>query len=382
MINSHILNCYSTYRQHRQIANTFRELNLRAENVLDFSSNDYLGLSKHPDLIRIAQETAQQYGVGATGSRLLSGNSQMLLSFEDQVAHHKQTECALILNTGYQANISVLSALLDPTVLKHQALVFFDKANHNSLYQAAFLSGAQLIRYSHGNMEKLSTLLDSFEGDPRPKFIVSETLFGMDGDFAPLDKLVDLSHRHGAFLYLDEAHATGVTGPQGYGLSTTQNMSHIPHLIMGTFSKGLGCFGAYVACSQLVKDYLVNHCAGFIYSTALPPAAVGVAAGAWGMLPTLKEERTNLSARARNLRDQLPTLGFDIGLSQSHIVGIILKDERQTLAAQRKLLMENILVSAVRPPTIPPKTSRLRIALTTRHTDEDIATLLKGLESL
>ncbi|WP_339045227.1 8-amino-7-oxononanoate synthase [Candidatus Mesenet endosymbiont of Agriotes lineatus] len=317
---------------------------------IDFSTNDYLGLSKSKVLFAAAKLAGEKFGVGSTGSRLLSGNKKIFEEFESQIAKDKKTESALILNSGFQANIAVLASLLDQSVLGSKPIVFFDKLNHASLYQAVFLSKAELIRYQHNDMDHLNSLLVKFKDDLRAKFIVTETIFGMDGNVVPIDIVFALSREHKAFLYLDEAHATGIVGNRGYGLSTKINLSEIPHLVLGTFSKALGCFGAYVACSEIIKDYLINKCSGFIYSTSLSPMIIGAAAKAWSLVQDLDNERQNLALKAENVRKRLKELGYNTGNSTTHIIPIILGDENMAMAAKAELLKQGFIVSAVRPP--------------------------------
>jgi 8-amino-7-oxononanoate synthase len=349
---------------------------------LDFSTNDYLGFSRNPGLLEAAYAAGKRYGVGSTGSRLLSGNTPLFELFEARIAQDKHTEAALIFNSGYQANLTVLASLCDASVLGHRPLLFFDRLNHASLYQAASLSKAQLVRYHHQDLGHLRQLLTEFQEDPRTKFIVTETLFGMDGDVVDLDALVSLAKPFNTFLYLDEAHGTGLLGPLGYGLSTTLSLASVPHVIMGTFSKALGSFGAYIACSRTVKDYLINLCPGFIYTTALPPPVIGATAQAWEGLPQHLEIRDQLFRRAAALRLFLNAKGFDTGRSTTPIIPVILGDERKTVLAQQMLLEKGIHVSAIRPPTVPPGTSRLRIALTAHHRDADIQHLQEAFEGL
>jgi 8-amino-7-oxononanoate synthase len=376
---------YQTYCSELQRTQKYRqlpEINKEKKSLLDFSSNDYLGLSSCPSVLHASYDAGKKYGVGSTGARLLSGNSYLFEEFECQIAKDKGLEKALILNSGYQANISVLSALCDKTILKQQALVFSDRLNHASLMQGIFLSDAHLIRYRHNTLADLEALLQKYQEDSRPKFIVSETIFGMDGDIAPLQELVALAKKFSAFLYLDEAHATGILGLRGYGLSTTVDLSGIPHIVMGTFSKGIGVCGAYVAGPALIISYLMNRAAGFIYSTALSPLVVGAAFEAWKIAGTLEKERVTLQKRANTLRNHLRARGINAGLSSTHIIPLIIGDEGKTITLQQTLKNHGILTSAVRPPTVPPGTSRLRIALTTSHTDEDIQRLLTTLEAI
>ncbi len=343
---------------------------------LDFSSNDYLNLSRHPALLQAGMAAAKQYGVGATGSRLLSGNNELFKRFEAQISQDKKTEAALIFNTGFQANISVLSALLDANVLGDRPLVFFDKCNHASLYQAVFLSDDALIRYPHNNLQQLEILLQKYHADRRPKFIVAETLFGMDGDILPLQEIVLLAKKYGAFLYLDEAHAVGVLGPSGYGLSTTVAFTEVHYVVVGTFSKALGCSGGYVACNRVLRDYLINKAAGFIYSTAPSPFVIGAAYKAWELVRTLHNERKQLCSLSEKLKNKLLDAGLSIGQANTHILPILLKEERLVMQLKEELLNSGVIVSAIRPPTVPPNSSRLRVSLTSAHREKDIDRLL------
>jgi 8-amino-7-oxononanoate synthase len=349
---------------------------------INFSTNDYLGLSKHPHLIAAAHKAAQEEGVGATGSRLLSGNSQRCEAFEARIAADKKTAAALIFNTGFQANFTVLASLLENAVLPQKSLVFFDRLNHSSLYQAIKLSGAEMIRYRHNDMNHLADLLKKWGSAKRSLFVVTETIFSMDGDLLPLKDLVLLCQQYQVFLYLDEAHATGIIGPRGYGLSTTVDLSVIPHLIMGTFSKALGCLGAYAALHPDVKDYLINKAPGFIYSTALPPPLLAAAFTSWEKISFLEKEREHVCFLADYLRQNLKQLGWDTGLSAiSPIIPIFIGKEEKALSIKNKLLEKGILVSAIRPPTVPPGTSRLRITLCCNHQVDDLNYLLNSLQN-
>ncbi len=351
-------------------------------NFLDFSTNDYLCLSQNPILLNSAKEAGALYGCGATGSRLLSGNIPLFEEFEQRIARDKNCESALIFNSGFQANISVLSSLLDHQVLKSQPLVFFDKLNHSSLYQAIFLTQSRLLRYHHNSVDHLSSLLEEYTSDPRPKFIVTETVFGMDGDLAPLQKIVELAHQHHAFLYLDEAHGTGVFGPHGYGLSTTIDLKDIPHLIMGTFSKAIGVSGGYIACCNLLKNFILNRASGFIYSTAPSPFVVGAADRSWQHIKNLCLERQKLQNIGAYMRRMLLDNGFDAGTSCTHIIPIILKEEHLCIKIKDALLDHEMIVSCVRPPTVPSGSARLRVALNVSHQDKDIDKFVYTLKKI
>lgn len=350
--------------------------------TLDFSSNDYLLLSRHPATRQACREYASTFGIGATGSRLLSGDVGCFSDFEKQIAQDKGCERALLFPSGYQANVSVLSALLDPAILKTSPLVFFDKYNHASLYQAVFLSKARLVRYPHGDLTALQGLLEEHREDAAPKFIVSETLFGMDGDVLDLAALMSLAKAHQALVYLDEAHASGILGTRGYGLYSDWKDQEVPTVVMGTFSKALGGAGAYVATSSALCDFLINRCSGFIYSTAPFPPAVAAAQAAWGLLPSFSLERAELIAKGERLRCELQHLGLSTGSSSTHIVPIILGEDRKVMEAKEALLAEGICVSAVRSPTVPPGMARLRVALNLGHSEADRMRLVYALKKV
>jgi 8-amino-7-oxononanoate synthase len=349
------------------------------ESYLDFSTNDYLALSKNSEIIEAGIAASKEYGAGSTGSRLLSGNSILYEMFEAKIAKDKNTETALVFNSGFQANLSTLSALLDKHVLGQTPIVFFDKNNHSSLYQAIFLSGSELVRYNHNDLNQLESLLDKYKDDNRSKFIVTETIFGMDGDIAPIEQIIIIARKYKAFLYLDEAHATGIFGREGYGLSTEVDLADIPYVVMGTFSKALGCSGGYIACARVLQDYLINKASGFIYSTAPSPFVIGSALKAWDIIRTLDYKRKKLLHYSKFLRAKLLEVGLDIGNSNTHIIPIILKQDYRAIQAKEKLLENKIIVSAIRPPTVPPNSSRLRIALTTDHQEQDIDQLVQIL---
>lgn len=380
---------YEPYKKHiseLQVSDKYRRLpNTRQGNrigYVDFSQNDYLALSQNSQIIKNAVAAAKKYGIGSTGSRLLSGNTSLHEKLEKQIAIDKHTEAGLVFSSGFQANLSTLSAILDQTVLGTKPIVFFDKLNHSSLYHGVFLSNSELVRYTHNDLDHLEAFLCKYKSDNRPKFIITETIFGMDGDVVCIEKLISLSKQYKAFLYLDEAHATGVFGLKGYGLSSFHDLSTIPHIIMGTFSKALGCSGGYIACSAVIKDYLINRASGFIYSTSPSPIIISAVLKAWQIIEKLDLERQNLQYLGQIVRNRLSTLGLNTGNSSTHIVPIILGSENYCLEIQKKLFENKILVSAIRPPSVPLKSSRLRIAITAKHTIQDIEILLETLNKV
>ncbi len=351
--------------------------------LADFSHNDYLGFATDPALIEAGHAAARRYGIGSTGSRLLSGNLPPHVELEYAIAAAKGTEAALIFNSGYQANSSALAALLDARVLGAEPLVFSDRLNHASLHHACQLMNVRQIRYRHNDLRHLRELLDAHREENRPKFIVAETVFGMDGDMLDMPALAELADEFDAFLYLDEAHATGVLGHAGYGLACGHMRradGQSRGVAMGTFSKALGAAGAYVACSTRVRDYLINRCTGFIYSTAPSPAVIGAVQAAWARLPELDTQRAQLMQRAQALRSRLHALGFDTGTSCTHIIPLIVGTEEAALDLKAWLLDRGIVTSAIRPPTVPPHTARVRIALSLSHKDIELDALCGALE--
>jgi len=348
--------------------------------LLDFSGNDYMGLAKRPELVDAALAAGRAFGAGSTGSRLLSGNTPLHEAFEARIAADKGTQAALIFASGYQTNAACIAALLDKTVLGTQPLVFADKLNHASMHLGCTLAGAKQLRYRHLDLAHLQALLEQHAEEPRPRIILTESVFGMDGDQADIAALQHLARLHSALLYVDEAHATGVFGPRGYGLCEAVELDE-GTVVMGTMSKALGVSGGYVACARTVRDYLVNKAGGFIFSTAPSPLVVGAGLKAWELLPGLDADRKALLARAERLRQSLRGLGLDPGASTTHIVPVLLGTPQQTLAAKDALAAKGILVSAVRPPTVPQGTSRLRLGLSAAHTDCDMDRLLAALGS-
>lgn len=343
--------------------------------LLDFSSNDYLGLSHHPQMIKAAKDYAEQFGAGAGASRLVSGNLEPTEEVERKLASAKKTEAALVFVSGAQANLTLLPALLDAKTLTAPPLVYADKLNHASLIQGCIAAGVKQIRFKHNDLEHLETLLQRDSGENRPRFIITESIFSMDGDGPDIKKLSNLSEKFNAFLYIDEAHATGVLGENGFGLACGLKKS----LIMGTFSKGLGGFGGFVACSNVLRDYLINRCGGLIYATALPPSVLGTMNKALDLVPDMVSQRQHLQSMAKLLRTRLQQAGLNIGESTTQIVPLILEDELFCLSLAKKLEKDGFCTIAIRPPTVPMGTSRLRLALSALHREEDVLALADSI---
>jgi len=340
--------------------------------LIDFSSNDYLGLARHPLLAERSAEWAMRYGSGSGASRLVTGTAPEHLALEERIARFKGTEAALLFPTGWQLNAAVLATLLNAAP---GALLFTDRLIHGSLHTGA--AEHRQFRFRHNDLDHLEELLATHADRAGPRLIVTESVFSMDGDRADLARLGAITKAHDAFVYLDEAHATGVLGPGGAGLSHT--LPGAAHLAMGTFSKAMGCFGAYVAGSRLLIDYLVNACGGFIFSTAPPPAMLGAIDAALDLVPGMDTERRTLAEQGTNLRARLAEAGIDTGASSTQIVPVIVGEAEAALTLSEALAADGMLASAIRPPTVPAGTSRLRIALHATHMQADIDRLADAL---
>lgn len=352
-------------------------LNYQGKKLINFSSSDYLGLAKHPLLIARSQHYAQTLGVGSTASRLVSGNFSLYSQLEEKIAVAMGKPAALILGAGYQANTSVLEALLDPHVLKVEPLVFCDRLCHSSLLATTrFL--ADLKRFQHNDLNHLATLLEKYAQETRPKFIIVESIYSMDGDQIDFEKLICLAKKHQAFLYVDDAHAVGVYGHSGYG-KAPEYAADID-IIMGTFSKALGSFGAYIACSKVMRDYLINKCKGLIYSTGTSPVILGAMDAALELVPQMQAERLRVAEYATRLRAYLQQNNLDYGHSDTHIVPWIIGDAEATLRVSLLLQEQGILGATIRPPSVPLGKSRIRFCLSAAHNEDDFGQLLQAIE--
>ena len=345
---------------------------------LDFASNNYLGLADHPYIKEESIRWTNLLGAGSKASRLVSGTFSEYADLEKRIAEWKGTEDALILGSGYMANTGVLSALAD-----RKSVIFADKLNHASLNVGAMLSGADFLRYSHNQLDDLRRKIKIFKERSercasQEMLIVADTVFSMDGDIADISGLAKIAEKENALLYLDDAHATGIFGDKGEGLAH----GGVANLAMGTFSKAMGAYGAYVACSKVLKEYLVNRCGAFVYTTAPPPGVYGAVSAALELVQSSAfcEIRRILLEKSANLASEIRCMGFDPGAAETPIIPVIIGDVEETLRISQKLISENIFVVAIRPPTVPKGTARLRISLNAEHTDEDIERLLCALE--
>ena len=340
------------------------------------AGNNYLGLANHPQVRQAAIEAIHRYGVGSGASRLISGNMALHEELEMRLAHFKGTEAALIFSTGYMANLSLLSCLIP-----EDGLILLDRLCHASLIDGARLSGRPYRVYGHRDLNKLERLLER-KPQGQPALIVTDGVFSMDGDIAPLPQLISLAREHGAQVLVDDAHATGVLGAHGRG--TVEHFGLSPStrdglLQMGTLGKAIGTFGAYVAGSRDLIEYLINKARTFIYTTALPPAVCAATMAALDLIEKEPELRIRLWQNRNHLFEGLHSLGFDTLESETPILPILIPDNDKALRLAEMLFDEGILAPAIRPPTVPKGTSRIRIAVMATHTKDDLNRVLEVL---
>jgi 8-amino-7-oxononanoate synthase len=343
---------------------------LDSQVLIDLCSNDYLGLSRHPALIERSREWASRFGAGSGASRLVRGSFHAHHAVEGKLAALKGAEAALLFASGWQANAGVVPALVNAAADAGPPQVFADFLAHSSLRVGCRAAGVRPVRFRHNDLEQLEALLTEQSESPGRRFILTESVFSMDGDRVDLDGLLRIAERWDAFVYLDEAHATGVLGPMGMGLSAATPGR--VDLAMGTFSKAMGSFGAYVAGSRSLIDYLTGACSGFVYTTAPPPPVLGAIDAALDLVPGMEAERTHLLRLADRLRAGLKEAGLDVGPSTTQIVPAILGGEAETLALSARLEAEGVLAVAIRPPTVPEGASRIRFSLSAAHSDADV----------
>ncbi|MGB7951255.1 MAG: 8-amino-7-oxononanoate synthase [Candidatus Binatia bacterium] len=349
---------------------------LDGREVINFSSNNYLGLANHPELCLAAKEAIDRYGCGSGASRLISGNMALHEELESKIAELKGTEAALVFNSGFQANTGILA-----TLAGEGDVVFSDALNHASIIDGCRLSRAQLAVYGHCDMEQLERGLKDAPHQSR-KLIVTESLFSMDGDEAPLMEIVSLAEEYGAEVMVDEAHATGVYDPNGAGLVAKLELSDRVLVQMGTLGKALGGFGAYVAGSRALRELLINRCRSFIFTTALPPAVMAMGIAAIDLVMREPERRQALWSNRERLKMGLTELGYSLGQSRSQILPLMIGDPTRCMKLSEAALERGVFAQGIRPPTVPPGTSRLRITVMATHRLEHIEQALETFKDL
>ena len=345
-------------------------------SLVDLSSNDYLSLSNHPALKQAAMRAIEEMGTGAGGSRLLSGDLALHHQLESRVARFKGKPAALVFNSGYQANVGLLSALCQ----KGDAM-YCDRLSHASLLDGARLSGARLFRFQHNDVDHLASLLKKHAHDFGTSLVVTESVFSMDGDLAPLQAMAELKQALPFTWLVDEAHATGLFGEHGSGCAAHQGVTDHVDLVMGTFSKALGSFGAYVACSEAIKAWLINTCRSFIYSTALPPGVIGANLAALDRVMEEPCRRERVLASAADLRSRLQALGWPV-CGASQIVPVITGTSEKAVTLSQALEAGGFRCAPVRPPTVPEGQARVRLSVCYDHDQAVLDRLVACFEDI
>ncbi|EAS46809.1 8-amino-7-oxononanoate synthase [marine gamma proteobacterium HTCC2207] len=351
-------------------------LSVEGRSLINFCSNDYLGLASHPDISLALKQAADLYGTGSGASHLVSGHSVVHQKLEEQLAQYTGRPRALLFSTGYMANMGVINALVG-----RRDLVLQDQLNHASLLDGGRLSQADFKRYKHVDMASLEQRLE--QSSAERKLIVSDGVFSMDGNLAPLSEISTLAKKHNAWLMVDDAHGVGVLGPQGGGLveQLGMNLKQVPVLV-GTLGKSFGTFGAFVAGSEALIETLIQFSRSYIYTTALPPA---VAAATLASLKIVRQEswrRDKLVQLVTRFRRGAEQIGLQLGGSNTPIQPVLINNDAKVMQVGQSLRDAGFLVGAIRPPTVPVGTGRLRITFSADHSEEQVDQLVAALDSL
>ncbi len=352
-------------------------INVNGAPVLNFCSNDYLGLANHPELISAFKKAADEYGVGSGSAHLVTGHQAVHHELEQQLAEFVNRPRVLLFSTGYMANLGVVSALLD----KNDCL-FEDKLNHASLIDAGLLSAAKFNRYFHNDVNNLKAKLQ-INTEANTKLIVSDGVFSMDGDVIALDNMMALAQQENAVLMIDDAHGLGVTGKTGRGTLEQFNatVDDVP-ILMATLGKAFGTFGAFIAGSETLIETLIQQARSYIYTTALPPAIACATLASLKLIATEQWRREQLQARIKQFKMGAKQLGLNLMPSDTAIQPLIIGSSELAMSISQSLEQQGILISAIRPPTVPVNTARLRITFSTNHTEQHIDKLLSALENV
>ncbi|MDR4508546.1 MAG: 8-amino-7-oxononanoate synthase [Candidatus Brocadiaceae bacterium] len=350
-------------------------IQIRGKSYLAFCSNNYLGLANHPEIKQAAVLAIHQYGWGAGASRLVSGNMAVHEELEEKIAEFKGAEAALLFSTGYMANLGTICA-----VVSKGDIVLGDKLNHASIIDGSRLSGAMFRVYPHNNLDQLEALLQR-TSQYRRKLVVTDSLFSMDGDKAPLPEIAKLAQRYGAILMVDDAHATGIFGKQGRGLIEYFGLEGKVDILMGSLSKAIGSIGGYIAGKKSFIDYLKNKARPFMYTTALPPAVCAASLAGFKLIQkdsSFKEKLwENITYLEMRLSEKMKTISIE-----SPVVPLLVGSAENALRLSESLYQNGILIPAIRPPTVPVNTSRLRLSLMATHSKENIDRLVDTLETI
>jgi len=345
---------------------------MAGREIILLASNNYLGLSTEPTVVKAAQDALDKYGTGASGSRLLSGNLDLYQKLEYRISALKETEAALVFSSGYQANLGLIS-----TLCQADDLILSDALNHASIIDGCRLSKAQRLIYNHCDPDHLQDLLSNASAATN-RWIITDGVFSMDGNLAPLPEILDLANRFDAYVIIDDAHGFGVLGTNGGGITSHFSLTDSRLIHVGTLSKAVGGLGGYVAGPQVLIDLLINQARSFIFTTGLPPSVIATAIAAIDLIAISPERRQRLLNHAEYLRHQLRQLGLQIPAGKAQIVPVIIGAAEQAKQLADQLLNLGLFAPAVRPPTVPPNTARLRLSPIATHTDADLQTVVQA----
>ncbi|MDB5814851.1 MAG: 8-amino-7-oxononanoate synthase [Rhodocyclales bacterium] len=348
------------------------QVTLNGRQVLAFASNDYLGLANHPQLVEAAAEGARRWGVGAGASHLVSGHSAVHEALEDELARFVGCEAALVFSTGYMANIAIMPALLG-----RNDEIFGDRLNHASLVDGALLSRATMRRYPHNDMAALADMLNA--SSARYKLIATDAVFSMDGDIAPLPSLLELAERHDAWLLVDDAHGFGVLGPRGHGSLAEAGLYADRIILMGTLGKAAGVAGAFVAGSRTLIEWLLQKSRSYIFTTAMPPMQAHILLNSLELIENADDRRRHLSALIARFRDGMAPYAERLMPSTTPIQPVVIGDNAATMDIAAALLERDIWTPAIRPPTVPAGSARLRVSLSAAHSLAQVDQLTAAL---
>src|SRR3972149_557516 len=346
---------------------------VNGRRVLLLCSNNYLGLANHPELKEAAMKAVEKYGVGSGASRLVSGTMEAHKELEEKLKRFKKKEAVLLFNSGWHANTGII-----PQIIGRGGEIFSDKLNHASIIDGCVLSRAAIKRYSHCDAGQLKDLIK--KSTARRKLIITDGVFSMDGDIPPLKEIIEIAEKYGATVFLDDAHSVGVFGKRGRGTLEYLGIERPLVIEMGTLGKAFGSYGAFVAGSKKLIELLINRGRRFIYSTSLPPAVCAASIRAITIVEREPERRERLFKNASYLRDSLKKGGFDILKSSTHIIPLVTGDAKKTMAITERLLKKGIFCQGIRPPSVP--SSRLRITVTSEHTEKDLRFDLGGIKEV
>lgn len=344
-------------------------VDIEGKEIILLGSNNYLGLCNDNRLKEAAIDAVNKYGLGSGGSRLTTGSYDLHKKLENKIAEFKGTEASLIFNTGYMANIGIISSLCN-----RKWVIFSDKNNHASIIDGCLLSGAKFVRYKHCDMDDLERKIQLYKGEDN--LIVTDGVFSMDGDVAPLPDIVKLAKKYGMITMVDDAHGVGILGENGSGTASYFKVNDEIDIQMGTLSKAIGSVGGYVAGKQYFIDYFRNFARSFIFSTALPPSNIAASLKAIEIIEKDEITRTQLLELAEWFKKKLSESGFCVTNTKTPIIPVIVGDAKNAVKLSGSLLEEGIYVPAIRPPTVQKGTSRLRISLMATHTQEDLENVL------